>query len=164
MRYCGDDLNRSIGVIGRYPSMNRFMKDPFIRNEIAGMIEDAELMGYDLDDPEMMGGLIDGIKKIASAIRKRREARKSKGETAPSVSVQTSQGTAAFGPGGLTWTGAIPQLPQSVPIGNTGMQLTAMQQQESILDKIKKNPALLAGIAAVPVLLIVMSKKRSESK
>lgn len=162
MRYCGDDLNRVVGMVGRSnPGMIRFMRDPFIRNEIAGMMEDAELMGFDLDDPEMMGGLIDGIKKIASAIRKRREARKKSGETtsAPAFSVQTPQGTAALGPQGFSWTGS---LPQSLPIATTGYQIAPVQQSESIIDKVKKNPALL-GLAAIPVLMLIMAK-RSQKK
>lgn len=148
-----------------YPQLKRFLQDPFIHSEVMGMIEDAELMGNDLDDPEVMGGLIKGIANIVKTIKKRRAARKASGESAPTLSLQTSQGTAAIGPGGLTWTGAPGTTAQStLPIGNTGYQIAPVQQGNSIMDKIKQNPALIAGAVAIPVLLMVLSKSRSKEK
>lgn len=143
-------------TIHNHPGMKRFLKDPFIHGEINGMIEDAELMGIDIDDPELMGGFIVNIaKKIGAAVRKRRAAKASSGSSGmPSFSMQTAQGTAAIGPGGLTWTGQ-----QNIPIGNTGMSLQTMPQSESIMDKIKSNPALLAIPAGGLILFMVMSKK-----
>lgn len=150
---------RAKNVIYNHPALRRFLRDPFIHGEICGMVDNAELMGYDFEDPELMGGfIVNAIKKIAANVRKRREA-KSNSQSIPSVSVQTSQGTAAFGPGGLTWTGQ-----QTIPIGNTGMVLQTQPQQETILDKVKNNPALLAIPAGALVLFMVMSKKRSEEK
>lgn len=147
--------------IQNHPGLKRFLKDPFIHGEINGIVEDAELMGMDIEDPELMGGLIQNVvKKIAGAVRKRREAKaKSGSSNIPSFSIQTGQGTAALGPGGLTWTGQ-----QNIPIGNTGMSLQTVPQSESILDKIKSNPALLAIPAGGLILFMVMSKKRGESK
>lgn len=142
-----------------HPAMRRFLKDPFIHGEINGLVEDAELMGMDFEDPELMGGLIANVvKKIATAVRKRREKKAASGNSSiPSFSIQTSQGTAALGPGGLTWTGQ-----QNIPIGNTGMSLQTVPQSETIMDKLKSNPALLA-IPAGLILFMVMSK-RGEKK
>lgn len=143
--------------IQNHPGMKRFLKDPFIHGEINGLVEDAELMGIDIDDPELMGGLIQNVvKKIAGAVRKRREEKAKSGQSSsfPSVSIQTGQGTAALGPGGLTWTGQ-----QNIPIGNTGMSLQTTPQSETIMDKIKSNPALLAIPAGAMMLLMVMSKR-----
>lgn len=153
-------MKRRRYVISRL-GLQRFMKDPFIHREVMGMVEDAELMGVDFDDPEIMGGFIQNVaKKIATAVRKRREARQAKNEPAPSFSVQTPQGTAALGPGGISWTG---QVPSNIPIGNTGYQIAPVQQQGSIFDKIKENPALLA-LAGIPIVLLMMKPKRSEQK
>jgi hypothetical protein len=80
------------------------------------------------------------------------------GQAAP-FSFQTPQGTAAIGPGGVSWTG---QIPQNIPIGSTGYQIAPVQQ-ESILDKIKANPALL-GLAALPLVFLMMPKKGSGKK
>jgi len=166
MRYRFDDIPKSIArkVKKRKTTrraLGRFKRDPFVHGEILGIIEDAEMMGIDIDDPEMMGGIVDVVKKIAGAIKKRRQSKKSSGSSAPTVSVQTSQGTAALGPAGLSWTGSIPQ---NIPIGTTGMALQTMPQQETILDKIKANPALLAGIAAVPIMFMLMSRKKEVAK
>lgn len=151
---------RAKKVIYNHPALRRFLSDPFIHGEICGMVDNAEMMGYDFEDSELMGGFIaNAVKKIASAVRKRREAKSNTQSSVPSISVQTSQGTAAFGPGGLTWTGQ-----QNIPIGNTGMSLQTQPQQETILDKVKSNPVLLAVPAGMLVLFMVMSKKRSENK
>lgn len=140
--------------------LQRFMRDPFIHHEVMGMVEDAELMGVDIYDPEIMGGLIQNVvKKIATAVRKKREARANAGSSGSGFSLQTPQGTAAIGPGGVSWTGT-----QNIPIGNTGLQIAPVQQQETILDKVKSNPALL-GLAALPFLFMAMNnRKRSEQK
>ena len=161
MRYRGN----YIGAISNHPQLRRYMRDPFIHHQISGMVEDAELMGMDLDDPELMGGLISNVvKKIATAVRKRREKKKAAGESTaiPTFSMQTTAGTAQLGPGGLTWTGA-PGVQNSLPIGTTGYQIAPVQQSTSILDKIKSNPALIAGAIGIPVLLMMMSR-RGESK
>lgn len=146
--------------IQNHPGLKRFLKDPFIHGEIDGIIEDAELMGIDIDDSELMGGLIQNVvKKIAGAVRKRREAKAKSGQSTsfPSLSIQTGQGTAALGPGGITWTGQ-----QNIPIGNTGMSLQTTPQSETILDKVKNNPALLAIPAGAMMLFMVMSKRGSK--
>jgi len=162
MRYRFDEIPRRMArKKTTRRALGRFRRDPFVHGEIEGMINDAEMMGVDIDDPEMMGGIIDVVKKIAGAIKKRRQAKKGSSSPAPTVSVQTSQGTAALGPGGITWTGSVPQ---NIPIGSTGMALQTMPQQETILDKIKANPALLAGIAAVPIMLMLMSRKKEVAK
>lgn len=146
--------------IQNHPGLKRFLKDPFINGEINGLVEDAELMGIDIDDPELMGGLIaNAVKKIAAAVRKRRAAKASSGSSSmPSFSLQTAQGTAALGPGGITWTGQ-----QNIPIGSTGMSLQTAPQSETIMDKIKSNPALLA-IPAGGLLLFIMMSKRGKEK
>lgn len=146
--------------IQNHPGMKRFLKDPFIHGEINGIVEDAELMGMDIEDPELMGSLIQNVvKKIAGAVRKRREAKAKSGQSSsfPSVSIQTGQGTAGIGPGGITWTGQ-----QNIPIGNTGMSLQTTPQSETIMDKIKSNPALLAIPAGAMMLFMVMSKRGSK--
>jgi len=144
---------RAYRTIESHPGMKRFLTDPFIHGEINGIIEDAELMGIDIDDSELMGGLVANIaKKIGAAVRKRRAAKSGSGM--PSFSMQTSQGTAGLGPGGLTWTGQ-----QNIPIGNTGMSLQTSPQSETIMDKIKNNPALLAIPAGGLILFMVMSKR-----
>jgi len=151
---------RAYSSIHNHPGLKRFLRDPFIHGEIDGMIEDAELMGIDIDDSELMGGLIQNVgKKIAGAVRKRREAKAKSGQSTsfPSLSIQTGQGTAALGPGGITWTGQ-----QNIPIGNTGMSLQTTPQSETIMDKVKNNPALLAIPAAGLVLFMTISKRGKE--
>ena len=151
---------RAYRTVENHPAMKRFLRDPFIHGEINGMVEDADLMGMDLGDPELMGGFIVNVaKKIGAAVRKRRAAKAGQQSSMPSFSMQTSQGTAALGPGGLTWTGQ-----QNIPIGNTGMTLQTSPQSETIMDKIKNNPALLAIPAGGIILFMVMSKKKGGKK
>ncbi|MFA5235075.1 MAG: hypothetical protein WC390_11810, partial [Sulfurimonas sp.] len=95
MRYRFDEIPRRMArKKTTRRALGRFRRDPFVHGEIEGMINDAEMMGVDIDDPEMMGGIIDVVKKIAGAIKKRRQAKKGSSSPAPTVSVQTSQGTA----------------------------------------------------------------------
>lgn len=160
MRWTSDDFDG--GVMGAdvaipdYPAeieVMGYFSDPLIAAEIDEMITDAELMGIDLDDPELMGAFLKNIiGKIKGAVQKRRAKKAAAGgqaSTMPTFSVQTGAGSAQLGPGGLTWTD--PQAATTVPAGGAGAG--------GIADMLK-NPLVLAGIGGGVLLLIMMMKKK----
>lgn len=160
MRWTSDDFDG--GIMGGadvsipdYPAdieVMGYFDDPLIAAELEEMITDAELMGIDLDDPELMGAFLKNIiGKIKGAVQKRRAKREAAGGQAggfPSFSVSTGEGSAQLGPGGLSWTG--PQAAGAAPAaGGTG----------GIADMLK-NPLVLAGIGGGVLLLVLMMKKK----
>lgn len=120
-----------------------YFDDPLISAELSGMIQEAEMMGYDLDDPEMLGAW---LKNLVSKIKK-----KVKGKKMPKVSVDTGKGTAQIGPEGITWTdqqAAEAAEAAAVPATTTG----GMQG-------LFKNPLVIAAAVGLPLLLLGMKKK-----
>lgn len=119
-----------------------YFEDPLISAELSGMIEEAELMGYDLNDPEMLGAW---LKSLVTKIKK-----KVKGKKMPKVSVDTGTGTAQIGPEGITWTDQQAEAAEAaaVPATTTG----GMQG-------LLKNPLVIAAAVGLPLLLLGMKKK-----
>jgi hypothetical protein len=162
MRWTSDDfdggtMNSDI-AIPDYPAdieVMGYFSDPLIAAEIDEMITDAELMGIDLDDPELMGAFLKNIVgKIRGAVQRRKASKKTGAKTSiPQVSISTGAGTAQIGPGGLTWsdpqTGASIQSAGIMPTAKTGG-----------ISEMLKNPLVLAGIGGGVLLLIMAMKKR----
>jgi hypothetical protein len=119
-----------------------YAQDPFVSAEIDRALDEAELMGYDLDDPEVMGAWLKNlVNKIKSKFKKKN------GGTPTSLSLTTSQGTAQLGPEGVSWTNPVSAAtPSAAPAATGAMALL-------------KNPVVLAGAGAV-VLLVLMRKKK----
>lgn len=162
MRWTSDDFDG--GVMGAetasipdYPAdieVMGYFDDPLIAAEIDEMITDAELMGIDLDDPELMGAFLKNIiGKIKGAVQKRRAKKAAAGGQAqagfPTFSVSTGAGSAQLGPGGLTWTDPQAAAVAPAPAGGMG-NITEML----------KNPLVLAGIGGGVLLLVMMMKKK----
>lgn len=164
MRWTSDDFDG--GTMGvdvasiDYPAdieVMGYFTDPLIAAELDEMITDAELMGIDFDDPELMGAFFKNlIGKIKSRIQARKAKKAAGGAPAdsgfPTLSVQTGQGSASLGPGGITWTG--PQAAAAAPAPAAG----GMGNIQEML----KNPLVLAGIGGGVLLLIMMMKKKKQ--
>ncbi len=171
MRYTSDDFDQVSGenlTIPNYPveiELMGFMQDPLIAAEIEGIIDEAELMGLDINDPELMGGLIKTlVKKIQGAIKRRRARKKAASAPAeiPSFSLQTPGGTAAIGPGGISWTG--PQAAQAAAAAQAaGLQMVPASSVQPAgtggVTEMLKNPIVIAGLVGVPLLLIMMKRR-----
>lgn len=153
MRYVADDdlmgYGEEVDLIPDYPAEIELLgafRDPLVLMGIDQMLDEAISQGIDLDDPELLGGW---LKKLIGKIKKRRAARKKSGQPAPipTVSVDTGQGVAQVGPGGVTWTDPVTQAPVAAPAtGGIGDML--------------KNPWVLGGGAALALLLIMSMRRR----
>lgn len=159
MRWTSDDFDAAVMgdemVIPDYPAeieVMGYFEDPLIAAELDDMLTDAELMGIDLDDPELMGAFLKNlIGKIKGRIQARRAKRQASGQPAasfPTLSVATDAGSAQLGPGGISWTG--PQPAGVAPAPATGGGITEML----------KNPMVLAGIGGGVLLLMFMMKRK----
>lgn len=135
-----------------------YFRDPFVQQEIRGMVDEWELMGYDLEDPELMGAF---LKNIIGKIKKRIQARRAKRKgKAPSVSVKTDSGTASIGPSGLTWTSPT----TTGKVSSSGTQVTtgsAVPAATGGITDMLKNPMVLGALVGVPILLMMMKGKKS---
>jgi len=157
MRWTSDDFDSQVMggemAIPDYPTdieLMGFFNDPLIAAEFDGLVTDAELMGIDFDDPELMGAFLSTIiKKIKGRIQERKKARAASGQPSgfPNFSVSTGDGSAQLGPGGLSWTG-----PQAVAAAGA-------PAAGGIADMLK-NPLVLAGIGGGVLLLIMLMKKK----
>lgn len=158
MRWTNDDEIVSSGLddsiyIPDYPAeleVMGFFQDPLLSAELDTWIDEAELMGIDLDDPELMGGF---IKNIIKKIKERRAKRKAAGEAAPeipTVNIQTGQGVAQIGPGGVTWTDPA-----------TGKPSTTTSALPGGIAEMIKNPWVIGGGAAALLLIIMMMSRRN---
>lgn len=136
-----------------------YYSDPMIQRELSGMVQEWELMGYDLEDSELMGAF---LKTLVGKIKSRIQARKKKksGGTVPTVSVKTESGTAQLGPGGLTFTSPTAKGSASakgVSVGPVSMPSTT--STGGIADMLK-NPMVLAAAAGIPLLLMMMKGRK----
>lgn len=157
MRWTSDDMIESGGIaedlyIPDYPAeieVMGYFQDPLLSAEIDSMLDEAEMLGIDLDDPELMGAW---LKNLINKIKSRRAAKKAAGTppaTMPTINVQTGQGTASIGPQGVTWTDPA-----------TGAPSTAAAAAPGGIAEMLKNPWVIGGGAAALLLLIMMMKRR----
>lgn len=130
--------------------------------DIDSLLDDAELMGYDLDDiynnPEMLGkgGFRRFLRRVAGRIRERiqaRRARKSGGSRGDEQSdnpytISMPQGSLSMSQSGISWVRS-----------PTGQMVPVPQQQAGVMGTITKNPAILIGGAVLLVLLLKKKKK-----
>jgi hypothetical protein len=146
-----------------------------IDNDIDNEIDRIELMGYDFEEmesPELMGRLFGRliarlrkrrkkggiIRRIVKRVRARRKARAKakKGKTRGDdfgLSLTTPEGTATFGPGGISFEDRAAMIKQGMVPPEEGAG--------GIMAQITKNPMLLA-IPAGLFLMMIMKKKRPQ--
>jgi hypothetical protein len=145
-----DDFDQSItSEAGTMQEVSRavnmgFFNDPLISAEIDNMVQTAEIMGYDLTDPEIMGSWLTNLfSKVKGAVK-----------GIQNVSISTSSGITQVGPGGVSYTSA----PATVPAA--ALPTTT---QKTIGDYLK-NPYVVAALVGIPVLLIVLKKRKKSKK
>lgn len=140
--YSGEDDSPADYIVSRQ------LDDPFVAAEFDEMARQAELLGIDLSDPEIMGAWLKNIiNKVKARIKKRRAARGGGG--GGGIQVTTDAGTASIGPGGLSFTqtpsGPVPGSMMSPPSGGG-------------ISEMLKNPMVLA--AGVGLLALLAMRKR----
>lgn len=117
--------------------VSQHLDDPFVAAEIDQMVDQAEMMGVNLTDPEIMGTW---LKDLVGKIKKKVQGKKG------SVSVNTGEGTATIGPQGINWTDNVPAV---IPAVGTPAAKVA---------ELVKNPIVIAAGIGI-VAMLVMSKK-----
>jgi hypothetical protein len=143
-----DDTIRNIN----YPIDIELMGIPeSFDDDLESIVNDAELMGVDFNDPELMGGF---IKKLVKRLKKRIRARKKKrGGKRRTFSVSSSEGTATLGPGGLNIT-------RSGVTPGTGGLPGFMQPVKSGVGGLFENPMMLLLPAGLLVMMMLKKKKK----
>ena len=132
--------------------------------DIDNMLDDAELMGYNLEDiyndPDMMGGKFRNlIKRIGGRIRDRIRARiarrrggggssRDDSQNDQPFSISTPGGTMSLSDSGFTYVRTA-----------DGKMVMVPKPAQSAMDTITKNPAILIGGIAVLILLLKKKKK-----
>lgn len=149
MYYGQDDLEQQ--VVGRSmvipESPSRFitmhcMTDPFINAEVNRLVDRAVMLGVDLSDPEMMGNFFTDLwGKISSG------AKGALKDT--NISITQPQGTTTITDKGVDFTSAEQQAAQQA----------ALNQPKVFTDYLK-NPYVIAGMIGIPLLLIILSKRK----
>lgn len=132
--------------------------------DIDSLLDDAELMGYDLDDvynnPEMLGkgGFRRILRRIANRIKERIRARiarrrggggsRSDEQSDNPYTISMPQGSLSMSQSGISWVRS-----------PSGQMIPVPQQQAGVMGTITKNPAILIGGAVLLVLLLKKKKK-----
>ena len=113
-----------------------YFDDPLVSAELEGMVDEMELLGYDLDDPEMMGNVFKNIgAKIKTAFNKKKG------------------GSLQIGPQGISYTNpVVPVAPAAAP--------SASDKVKDML----KNPLVLGGTAAAAIAVVMILKKKRGKK
>lgn len=150
-----------IGVTANTPTNGRALYDPdmvllggmMVYPESQAVLEEelerAELMGYDLDNAELMGAWLKKVaKRIAKRIKARIRARKGK-----PLTVSTPKGQVTIGPGGVRYTTATPDT-AAYPVARS-----AAIPGGGMLDMVKRNPLLLAIPAGLLVLVLLRRRR-----
>lgn len=119
--------------------MGNYFDDPLVSRELEGMVDEMDILGYDINDPEMGANIFQNLKKKITGIAKKKKVQSAK--------IQTSAGTLDVGPQGISITNPTTGIPE--------IQSAAKTSPVEIL----KNPLVIGGAAAV-VLLLMVSKKR----
>lgn len=135
------------------------LDDAITNQEIDLILDEAELMGVDLDDPELMGFF---LKKLINKIKSRFKKKK-KGAPSPmaptSITMTTPAGVAKVGPGGVSFTGKRP-----LAITPTGAIVAAPPQPTGIQAMLKNPAVLIGGGAGLLILFMMMQKKKGKRK
>lgn len=116
--------------------------DDILSGDVGNIFDQAENLGYDTDDPEVMAGLISRIAKgIKKAVRRRkRRKRAGKAMKLPDeFSLDKS---------GLSYSNVSRPGPGAMPM-----------QQKTLMDKVTENPLMLIGPALALILFMKKSKK-----
>lgn len=143
-------------------------------SSIDSELNELEMMGYDIEDPEVMQGLfskiVSGIrarrsgrgggsrggiiKRIISRIKRRKRAKRKKKKSGYGLSFMSPEGTAMLTPEGISFEQkqkmiAAGLLPPDTKPGAGG-----------IMDQITKNPMLLAIPAGLLLMIMMKGKTR----
>lgn len=124
--------------------MNRLRMDPLIRNEIDGVVERLELMGYDdREIAEYMGFSLKKLfKRVGKGFQKVGNLVTGGSGGGDGYTVTTPKGTVAIGPQGLNIT----QSPQSLPVSSV-KSATSLKIEEGL-----KNPKTMMMVAGALVV------------
>ena len=140
---------------------NKYRRDPFVQSELKKMMRNAELMGIDLRNPEILNGfltnVIGTVKEFAQGVfNKTSDAAKS----IPTVTLMTDRGTTTLAPGAISY---VTNQPIQTVASTPGAGLSTIQTAStSIMDVVKQNPAIIAAAIGIPLILILTSKKKSK--
>lgn len=153
MRYVTDDFTQSYSQdIAWTPAQIAdavSLQDPLINAEIESMLHSASMQGVDLSDPVAMSGIVeffmDKIKQAGNAIT-----------GGQPVSIQTTKGTTTIGPEGVSYT-------SSTPATTTAPGAVQKPLSQTIQEYLK-NPYVLAGVIGIPVLLIIMNRRKRRKR
>ena len=116
--------------------------DPMVSREFAGLVKEAELMGVDFDDDEMMSGFLQNVvQKLKDTIQKKKDT--------TSFSVTTEEGTTNIGPGGFSFTSS-----------QQGVAPTPAATGVSSAAELLKNPMVLGGIGLFAAIILLRKKGR----
>lgn len=125
------------------------LQDPLVSSEIESMLYNAQMAGIDISDPVAMSGFMDTlmskVKQIGQVIT-----------GGSPVSISTEKGTTVIGPDGVSYTSALP----AAATTTAPVQKTFSQTVQEYL----KNPYVVAGLIGVPVLLILLNRRKRRRK
>lgn len=113
-----------------------YFDDPLVSAELEGMVDEMELLGYDLDNPEIMGNVFKDLgAKIKSAFNKKKG------------------GSLSISPSGISYTNPVaPVAPAPAPSAG-----------DKVKDALK-NPLVLGGVAAAAIGAMVLLKSKKRGK
>jgi hypothetical protein len=138
---------------------NKYTKDPFIRSELKGIVKNAELMGINLRNPEILNGflsdMVGTVKEFAQGVFNKGSAAAT---TIPTVTLMTDRGTTTLGPGSISYVTNKPI--QTVTTTQGGGLTTIQSASTSMLDVVKQNPLIIAAAVGIPLILILTQKKK----
>lgn len=151
-------------IIPNYPAEVELMgvlDDPLTNAELDMILEEAELMGIDLDDPELMGFFLKKlINKIKARFKKKKKGAAPSPLTPTGLTVTTPAGTAKVGPGGVSFTGKRPLM-----VTPTGAIVAAPESAApGGIQAMLKNPMFLAAAGGGVLLLILMMQQKKRGK
>lgn len=136
------------------------LDDPLLGQELDLILDEAELMGIDLDDPELMGFFLKKlINKIKARFKKKKKAAPS--PLAPTgLTLQTRAGTAKIGPKGVSFVGKRPLM-----VTPTGAVVAAQPPGPAAgFQEMLKNPMVIAGLVGVPLVLMMVAGRKKGRK
>lgn len=112
-----------------------YFDDPLVTAELEGMVDEMDLLGYDVEDPELMGNIFkDLANKIKGAVAKKKGS------------------TLSVGPQGIQLMNPV-TAPAAAPA-------PVQSQVQTML----KNPLVLGGAAVAVIGVIVILKKKKRGR